>query len=143
MAIVAEGNRGRVYLPPSPEHESIAGNAALEDAPETSLPEKALGFRVQRYGMTRHQDLFTPRQLTALMTLSDLVHEVRQKIIADAGAVTDAAVYADAVCTFLGFAVDRCVDFNNALCRWTAGNEKVTNLWLMCSHRAEPGITDR
>jgi len=79
MAIVAEGNRGRVYLPPSIEHESIAGNAALEDAPETSLPEKALGFRVQRYGMTRHRDLFTPRQLTALTSFSNLVQEARKK----------------------------------------------------------------
>ena len=43
--------------------------------PETDLPEKALGFRVQLYGMTQHRDLFTQRQLTALTTFSDLANE--------------------------------------------------------------------
>ena len=63
MAIVAEGDRSRVYLEPTEEQEKVALSAMPKDTPETDLPERALGFRVQEYGMTKWQDLFTPRQL--------------------------------------------------------------------------------
>ena len=69
MAIVAEGDRGRVYLAPNPEHEAAARRAKPHDVPETDLPAKALGFRVQEYGMIKWRDLFTPRQLVALTNL--------------------------------------------------------------------------
>ena len=84
MAIVAEGDRSRVYLPPAPEHEAAALAAAPKWRPDSALPEKALGFRVQQYGMTRWADLFTERQLTVLTTLSDLVGEAREKAHQDA-----------------------------------------------------------
>ena len=51
-----------------------------------NLPKKALGFRVQEYGITKHRDLFTPRQLVALTTFSDLVLEARAKALEDAKA---------------------------------------------------------
>jgi adenine-specific DNA methylase/very-short-patch-repair endonuclease len=84
MAIVAEGSRGRVYLPPTAEHESIAKSALPSWKPETPLPEKALGFRVQLYGMKTYGDLFTPRQLVALTTFADLVGEAIEKVKQDA-----------------------------------------------------------
>ena len=115
MAIIAEGNRAKLYLPPIAVHECIANEAIPHDVPDTDLPEKALGFRVQRYGMTKHRHLFTPRQLVGLTTLSNLVRQVRDKICADAGGGKNAEEYADAVCTFLAFAVDRCADFGTAL----------------------------
>ena len=65
MAVVAEGDRSRVYLEPTEEQENIALSAMPKDAPETALPERALGFRVQEYGMTKWRDLFTDRQLVA------------------------------------------------------------------------------
>ena len=84
MAVVAEGDRSRVYLNPSQEQESIALAAIPEQVPETNLPERALGFRVQEYGMTKWRDLFTNRQLVALTTFSDLVTEARDRIRVDA-----------------------------------------------------------
>ena len=84
MAIVAEGDRSRVYLPPTAEHEAAALAAAPKRRPDSALPEKALGFRVQQYGMTQWADLFTERQLTALTTLSDLVGEARAQAHQDA-----------------------------------------------------------
>jgi putative DNA methylase len=86
MAIVTEGSGGRSYYAPTPQHEQIANVPIPDSAPLTDLPEQALGFRVQLYGMTQHRDLFTPRQLTALTTFSDLVAEARQQIEADARA---------------------------------------------------------
>ncbi len=85
MAIVAEGQGGRAYLAPNEEHVAFAARAKPEGAPDTDLPEQALGFRVQLYGMTKHRDLFTPRQLVALTTFSDLVSEAREHVLRDMG----------------------------------------------------------
>jgi len=114
MTIVGEGQRARVYLKPNREHQSIASVAVPPGAPETALPEKALGFRIQAYGMTRHRDLFTPRQLVALVTLSDLIAEMREQAQAD-GATSQ---YADSLATYLAFAVDRTVDRGSTICTW-------------------------
>jgi putative DNA methylase len=114
MAVVAEGARQRVYLPPDTEQEKAADIARPDDFPDSELPEQALGFRVQGYGMTHHADLFTNRQLTALCTFSDLVKEARDRVIAAGGETA----YADAVATYLAFTVDRLADLGNALCPW-------------------------
>lgn len=140
MAIVAEGENGRVYLSPSEEHAAVAVKAKPMWAPDTSLPEQALGFRVQLYGMTKHSDLFTPRQLVALTTFSDLVSKVRDQVLQDAltaGLADDgislndggsgATAYADAVATYLGLAVDRLADRNSVICSWDVTRDNVRN----------------
>jgi putative DNA methylase len=140
MAIVAEGPRGRVYLPPNAEQDAIAAQAKPEWEPTTDLPKQALGFRVQLYGMTRHSDLFTPRQLVALTTLSDLVQEARGHVLRDAlaaglpddGVPLDvgglgATAYADAVATYLAIAVDRAADRGSTICSWDTGYVKIRN----------------
>jgi len=133
MAVVAEGNRGKLYLSPDSVHEAAADAARPEDYPETDLPQEALGFRIQNYGFTKHWQMFTPRQLQALVTLSDLVKAAKAVVLRDAlGAgltKEDAEIYARAVVTFLALAVDRCADFNNSFCRWSQTNQKVMNLF--------------
>ena len=131
MAIVAEGDRGRVYLTPTSEHEAVAEEAEPIWAPDTNLPERALGFRVQEYGMNKWRDLFTPRQLVALTTFSDLVAEVMERVecdtanadlpsderpLRDGGA--EATAYAEAVGVYLAFAVDKAVNMWSSLCFW-------------------------
>ena len=131
MAMVAEGERGRIYLPLAPEHETIARKAQPKEVPETELPKRALGFRIQQYGMTKWRDLFTPRQLVALTTFSDLVHEARDRAKRDAVAAgvpddakglaaggTGATAYADAVGVYLGMAISKMSDAQSSLCRW-------------------------
>ena len=71
MAIVAETAGGRVYLSPTPEMEAIALGAKSNEPPDADLPARALGFRVQEYGMTKWRDLFTSRQLVALTNFSN------------------------------------------------------------------------
>lgn len=85
MAIVAEGRGGRVYLPPLPEHAAIAEKVQPAWKPEQELQGKCR-VSVPLYGMNTFGDLFTPRQLTALTTFSDLVGEARQKVLEDARA---------------------------------------------------------
>ena len=83
MAVVAEGSRGRVYLSPDAEMERVAFSAKPVNVPDTELPARALGFRVQEYGMIKWADLFTPRQLVALTTFSDLVSEAQERVKRD------------------------------------------------------------
>ena len=83
MAIVAEGKRGRIYLPPTPEQEAIAASAVPDWTPETELVPNSRHMTPTVYGMTTHAELFTPRQLVALSTFSDLVSEARAKAKAD------------------------------------------------------------
>lgn len=131
MAVVAEGDRGRTYMPATSEQERPAADAEAEWKPDTDLPEQALGFRVQLYGMTKHADLFTPRQLVALTTFSDLVGEARERVKRDAIAAgladdgvgleeggTGAQAYADAVATYLAFAVDKAADYWSTIATW-------------------------
>lgn len=142
MAIVAEGDRERVYLAPTPEMEATALSAKPTDVPETGLPAKALGFRVQEYGMTRWRDLFTPRQLVALTTFSDLVQEARERVQRDALAAglpdapeplccggAGAVAYADAVATVEALVLDKLADYNNTICTWNPTNQNVGHLF--------------
>jgi putative DNA methylase len=142
MGIVAEGLRGRIYLPPIQESEDVARSATPYWKPEIEFFQQALGFRVGNYGMSKWSDLFTPRQLVALVTLSDLVGEARERIRLDALTSglpdegkgldiggTGTTAYAEAVSVYLAFAVDRCADFSNSVTRWVPGNQKVMNLF--------------
>ena len=149
MAIVAEGDRSRVYLALTEEQEKVALSAIPKDAPETDLPERALGFRVQEYGMTKWRDLFTDRQLVALTTFSDLVGEAGERIRADAvtagmadDAVTagmaddgvplrnggaGATAYAEAVAVYLAFAISKLADRGSTICTWFTERDSTRN----------------
>ena len=116
MAIVAEGPRGRVYLPPDPEHERVAATAVPpEDVPRATMPTNPRWFSPPGFGLLRFADMLTPRQLLALCAFSDLVHEARERLRADA---PEADAYAVAVATYLAFAVDKLADRNSTFCAW-------------------------
>ena len=136
MAIVAEGDRGRVYLAPMSEHEERAREAEPEWRPELNMPIDRRWFSPPIYGFPTYGDLFTSRQLVALTTFSDLVKEaiarVKQDILetragrprfqgddlllCDGG--TGAVAYAEAVGLYLGFAQSKACNRNTSLCLW-------------------------
>ncbi|MFN5753748.1 MAG: DUF1156 domain-containing protein, partial [Pseudanabaena sp.] len=72
MAIVAEGNKGRIYLSPSEEQEEVILKAKPEWMPEATLPHNPRDFKTPNYGMRTFAELFTNRQLVAMTTFSDL-----------------------------------------------------------------------
>ncbi len=123
MAVVAEGLNGRIYLAPDEEHEKIAAVAKPEDFPEGELPDKALGFRVQEYGINEWHQLFTNRQLTALTTFSDLISEVKQQVQVDGGE----KIYADALAVYLAFWIDKMTDRHSIICSWQDSASKMRN----------------
>ena len=125
VAIVVKGNRRRIYLPGHSVSEDIPKLKIPHDILDTNLPEAALGFSVQGYGITKHRDLFTPRQLIALNIFSHLVVEARKKIVAD-GAEKE---YADAVTTYLALAIGRLANRCSSQCFWNPGGEKVEQVF--------------
>ena len=140
MAIVAEGDRGRVYLSPTWEHESVASEGNPQWKPEAMLPTNPRDFKTPLYGLTTFADLFTDRQLVALTTFSDLVGEARERIRLDAVAAdlpddgvplqkggTGATAYAEAAGVYLAFAVDKVADYWSTICSWHNSGEKVRN----------------
>ena len=141
MAIVAEGEKGRVYLSPTDEAEEIAKNVDPSWKPETELQGKSK-VNVGNYGILTFGDLFTARQLTALSTFSDLVQAAKDRISADARAagMTDdsiglaqggsgATAFAEAVAVYLALGLSRLTDICNAMCRWENTKTQVRNLF--------------
>ena len=131
MAIIAEGQNGRVYLPPTEAMEAVARQVKPEWRPDVEFFQQALGFRVGNYGMTKWSDLFTDRQLVVLTTFSDLVQEARAGVKRDAVARglpedgkplaeggTGPAAYSEAVSVYLGCALSRLASYNNTICHW-------------------------
>jgi putative DNA methylase len=125
MAIVVAGRRGRIFLPPTSEHERAAAAVQPSWTPDERLPERALGFRVQNYGLLAWKDLFSQRQLAAMSTLGDLASAARARVLQDAGPYFDepstAQAYADAVGLYLALAVGKQADNGSALCSWHSG----------------------
>ena len=125
MAIAAEGDRERIYLSPHDNHAMIANQAEPTRIPDAILPDNPRDFKTPNYGITTFADLFTQRQLTALTTFCDLVSEARERMEVDAikAGCREAEAYADAVVTYLAFALDKGADYWSSLCRWqpTAG----------------------
>ncbi len=115
MAIVAEGDRRRVYLPPTDEHIETADVPRPDDIPDHQLPNNPRDFKTPNYGMKNFADLFTNRQLTTLKTLSNLVADAYERIIEEA--------------------VAKGCDQDGALCKQRPCNEShyeslVSSLWL-------------
>jgi hypothetical protein len=124
VATVVNAAHGRTYLPADASQETAARVRAADD----ELKEPAGGTFAGNaiglpYGFKQFCDYFTPRQLTAMVTLSDLVREVRTEVRRDALAAglpeAEANAYADTVLTFLGLAKSKSVDFHNSLSRWS------------------------
>ena len=131
LATVAEGRRSRIYLDPDAQNEQIARGATPPWHPSGEISHWPGRTNVVEYGMTAFSDLFTPRQLVALTTFSDLVGEARARARHDAVAAgladdavplaeggTGATAYADAVATYLAFAVDKGANLWSSLCSW-------------------------
>lgn len=154
MAIVAEGSRSRAYLSPTADHEATAKGAAPENLAglDVEMPDNPRWFSPPGYGMRRYVDLFTPRQLVALTTFSDLVAEAREKVAADAAAAglpadptplhaagTGATAYADAVATYLAIIVGRCTDAWSSIASWASTGEFIRNTF---ARQALPMVWD-
>ena len=132
IGIVVEGSKGRVYV----------NLTDLPDVPKPNwVPEGAFSGKstnLPSYGMENIADVFTDRQLIALTTFSDLLKEVRSAIEKDAvqAGLPDegtrlrkggrgSSAYADAIITYLAFAVDKCADYWSTVGNWQNHRESI------------------
>lgn len=131
LVIVGQGERGRAYVSASSADADAASLAQPGWVPEGCNPEKLTGGTVFVYGLDEWKKLFTARQLVALTTFSDLLSQIAAKARDDAvtaGMADDgvrlrdggsgAAAYADAVVTYLAFAIDKMADTGSTICSW-------------------------
>lgn len=150
IAIVAEGNRGRIYLSVD-EAEMLALQHEIDNYYAANQIEKIVSHAQCRgtfasnaqgryYGFHEFKDYFTPRQLTALTTFSALVAEAQQKAEADAiaaGMANDhlplrsggqgARAYGEAVGVYLAFVIDKMTDYHSSICSWHSSKELIRN----------------
>lgn len=123
MAVVAEGNRQRLFLSPTrAEEEQVLAIETPEDAIPGSLGYYPRDLKAPTYGLTEFSDLFTPRQLVALTTFSDLVLEAHKQILD-----VSSREYADAVVTYLGLGVSRAADRSSTIATWDSSASKIRN----------------
>ena len=130
LAVVAESPSGRMYCSAADQPSPVAPDCekALSFG---QMPTKHRNFQTPAYGMRDLAELFTARQLTALTTFSDLLPEVAERVRRDAaaeGMVDDgvrlrdggrgAQAYADAVVTYLAFAIDKCTNLWSNIVTW-------------------------
>lgn len=152
IAIVAEGKNRRIYLSPDESQVKVADIDRPADYPDCEMPHNPRDFKTPNYGLTQMADLFTSRQLTALITFSDLVGEARQRVQADALAAglpddgagledggSGARAYGEAVGVYLTFVIDKLIDYNSSICSWHNSGEKIRNTF---GRQAIPMIWD-
>ena len=142
MAIVADGPNGREYLSPDAVSEKAASAAVPLWKPDQEINHNPRDIRTQLYGLTKYSDLFTPRQLVALTTFSELVQQTRDLVMSDAidaglfddhegiaGTGNGASAYADAISVLEALALDKLVDYSNTACTWNPTNQNVSHLF--------------
>jgi len=114
----------------------LARDWGMDPVPDEPLPPlETLGFRVQRYGLTRWGDLFNARQKLALITFADKVRQAHAQMLAQ-GAEPE---FAKAVATYLALTFNRLAASHNTLCRWQPAGEKVADVF---SRQALPMVWD-
>lgn len=148
MAVITEGENGRSYHPPSKQHEEAAMSTNPNWIPDGELADDPRAIWCKLYGLTELSDLFTSRQLTALDAFSDLLEEIKPRIIKDAisagfaecvasdveGEIA-ADEYASAIITYLAFAINRSANYWSSLTFWagfivqTFGRQALPMIW--------------
>lgn len=139
IAVVAEGKNGRQYVAPDAAQifaAQVEGyQESAKDFRETNLqgatPARLTGGTCHAFGLENWGKLFTDRQVISLKTLTGVLPEVKEKVVADAvssGWNNDsvslaadghsASAYADAICVYLAFAINRSADRGSTICSW-------------------------
>jgi len=121
--VLLPSRRGREYLPveryalPDEAHcLSRLAELAVQPPDELLPVGDTKNFWAVEYGLTRYQDLFTPRQLLALCTLASGVRQVYDQMRSEGTAEGRAT----ATATAFALAINKVADHCSALCRWIA-----------------------
>lgn len=142
MAIVAEGQRGRIYIAPDEAQIAAADVPMPDDYPQGKLAYYPGHLNTNVYGLDEFWKLFTNRQLTALTTFSALIGEAQKKAESDAVAAgladdgvgladggAGARAYGEAVGVYLAFVIDQLTNQCSSICGWNAPNTQMRTVF--------------
>ena len=151
-AVVVDSKGTRTYLPPSAT-PFVDGLPPVDlTGLDVELAPNPRDVWCRNFGLETPASLFTPRQLVALTTFSDLVAEAQEKVVADARAAglpadptplrergIGVAAYADAVATYLATAVNKVCDYNTSLVLWSPTRDQAKSTF---ARQALPMVWD-
>ena len=131
-AVVYQETYGKEYRAPadadideaevSAETLEAIANEIPHGIPDEPLPgPKTLGFSVPLYGFKKWSDLFTKRQLLALMTFVKWTREAKEEM----EMLGYPAEWVEAVEMYAAILVDRIADYNSTICTWHNSTEKM------------------
>ncbi len=134
--VVYQGQHGREYRPPTQAEmdaaelsEEVLGTIADKiphGIPDEPMPgPETLGFRAPLYGFKKWSDLFTARQLLALMTFVKWTRAARSEM----EEVGYSVEWVEAVEAYLAINVDRLASFNSTICWWQNDTEKMAQTY--------------
>lgn len=149
MAIIAEGNKGRLFIDATIEQELTANVPKPDNYPTGDIPANPRWFSPPAFGMTDYSDLFTNRQLLMLTSFSDCLDLVQNQVTKDAivaGMKEDhialkdggagATAYGEAIRVYLAFVIDRQANYSSTLNGWsgdfiiqTFGRQALPMVW--------------
>ena len=121
IAIVAAGNRQRVYVSPNSEDIQSATDVTPNWRPAQTMPQTPTLVSGRGYGITHWHQLFSERQLAALTTFVDALSEVKDEMIRD-GADEE---YAKIVHTYLALAIGKAAVTWSSFGIWHKRYEKI------------------
>ena len=135
-AVVYQEEYGKEYRPPTQLEiddaevsEETLGEIADQipyGMPDEPMPgPETLGFRVPLYGFKKWSDLFTPRQLLALMTFVKWTRTARREM----KKVGYSLEWVEAIEAYLAINVDRLASFNSTICWWLTGLEAMAQTY--------------
>ena len=136
-AVVYQEEHGKEYRPPTPEE--IGAAEVSEEAlrvvadqipfglPDESMPgPETLGFRAPLYGFKKWSDLFTPRQLLALMTFVKWTQASRIEM----EKVSYSSDWIEAVSAYLALLINKVADYNCTGANWQPAGEGLGHLFV-------------
>jgi len=127
MAVVAQGKRGRVYLPVRDIDIQAARKASPSWEPSLTIPDNPRDFKTPIYGMKKFSDLFTQRQLKAYQVFTEKlldilslnnIDELKEQNPSLNESELVIAEYLDALKVYLGFAIERMIYYGTNLSGW-------------------------
>lgn len=136
-AVVYQEEYGKEYRPPTQAdinaaEVSTAALAAIADEIPYGMPvepmpgPETLGFRVPLYGFKKWSELFTPRQLMALMTFVKWTRAARVEMEES----NYPSEWIEAVSAYLALLVNKVANYNCTCATWQSSDEAVGPLFV-------------
>jgi putative DNA methylase len=105
---------GRTFLSVDEVAEPSETAEIPDDLSEIKIGDNTRDFRTGLYGLNRHIDLYTPRQLAVLAGFADEVADVADRVLREGGDESQAK----AIASVLGLCIGKMAQANSTLVRW-------------------------